>query len=82
MKEIIEMIQYYFPQTPDAFKDAFGIQPLAQGKLVEGFNENVAKRFGVGAVKGLIHTKVGDGPRKREESESLLGANGMPKSLM
>jgi len=82
MKEIIELIQYYFPQSPDAFKDVFGIQPLAQGKLVEGFNENVAKRFGVGAVKGLIHTKVGDGPRKLEESESLLAANGMPKTLM
>lgn len=79
MKEIIELIQYYFPQTPDSFKDVFGIQPHAQGKLVEGFNENVAKRFGVGAVKGLIHTKVGDGPRKLGDSESLLAANGLPK---
>lgn len=82
MKAIIELIQYYFPQTPDSFKDVFGIQPYAQGKLVEGFNENVAKRFGVGAVKGLIHTRVGDGPRKLGDSESLLAANGLPHSLM
>jgi len=83
MKEITELITYYFPQTPDSFKDVFGLfaGSSLQGKLVEGFNENVAKRFEVGAVKGLIHTNVSDGPRKLGDEEALLGANGSPKTL-
>ncbi|KAF8624633.1 hypothetical protein AX15_005787 [Amanita polypyramis BW_CC] len=84
LKEIIELIHYYFPQTPESFQDVFGVfsgqQP--QGRAVDGFNVNVAKQFGVGAVKGLIHTKVGDGPRKLADSEALLGANGLPKALV
>ncbi|KAF9010748.1 Diphosphomevalonate decarboxylase [Cyathus striatus] len=70
IKEIIELIAGYFPQAPGSFKDPFGLfaQGL-QGKLPEGFNENVAKRWEVGAVKGLIHTRVGDGPRKLGQEE-------------
>lgn len=83
MKEIISLITYYFPQTTDSFKDVFGLfsGTGAEGRLVDGFNENVAKKFGVGAVKGLIHTNVGDGPRKLGEGEALLGDNGLPKEL-
>jgi diphosphomevalonate decarboxylase len=83
MKEIIELITYYFPQTPDSFRDVFGLfaGSSLQGRLVEGFNDNVANRFEVGAVKGLIHTNVADGPRKLGDEETLLGANGLPKTL-
>ncbi|KAG8214211.1 GHMP kinase, partial [Butyriboletus roseoflavus] len=42
---------------------------------------NAAKRFGTGAVKTLIHTCVGDGPRVRGDEESLLGSDGLPKTL-
>ncbi|KAH8828379.1 GHMP kinase [Flagelloscypha sp. PMI_526] len=82
VQEIIEMILKYFPQK-DAFKDVFGVfagEPV--GKVVEGFNEAVTKPFPVGAVKGLIHTSVGDGPRKLNDAqEGLLGENGLPKTL-
>ncbi|KAF8445003.1 Diphosphomevalonate decarboxylase [Boletus edulis BED1] len=81
MKEIIELIVSYFPQ--ESFNDPFqlfGSAPV-QGRLMDGFNEGVSKRFAIGAVKTLIHTCVGDGPRVRGDAESLLGHDGLPKSL-
>ncbi|CDO69145.1 hypothetical protein BN946_scf185042.g47 [Trametes cinnabarina] len=82
IKEIVELIVKYFPQA-DAFKDPFGVfdGKGVTGKVVEGFNEAVAKPFGVGAVKNLIHTRVGDGPRTLGAEESLLGENGLPKRI-
>ncbi|KDQ55805.1 hypothetical protein JAAARDRAFT_195621 [Jaapia argillacea MUCL 33604] len=81
LKEIVELIVHYFPQA-DGFKDAFGLfgSGGAKGKVVEGFNEGVAKKWGVGAVKGLIHTRVGDGPRVLGAEEGLLGLEGFPKT--
>ena len=81
LKEIVELIVKYFPQA-DAFKDPFGLFGAAgvQGKVVPGFNEAVAKPFGVGAVKGLIHTRVGDGPRTLGAEEALLGPDGLPST--
>lgn len=82
LKEIIELIHDYFPQS-ETFKDPFGLFGSAgvKSKVVEGFNTQVAKKFEVGAVKGLIHTRVGDGPRKLGEEETLLGAEGIPTYL-
>ncbi|KAK7048368.1 Diphosphomevalonate decarboxylase [Favolaschia claudopus] len=80
MKEIISMIVRYFPQQ-DPFKDPFSLFGGAgpsSGALVSGFNENVAKVWEAGAVKGLIHTRVGGGPRVLGSEESLLGDNGLP----
>ena len=82
VKEIVQLVVSYFPQK-EQFKDVFGLfsgsQP--QPALPSGFNESVAKKFEVGAVKGLIHTRIGDGPRKLGDEESLLGAEGVPKTL-
>jgi diphosphomevalonate decarboxylase len=83
IREIADMIVTYFPQT-EKFKDPFGLYVgsyMGEGKLVEGFNEAVAKKFAVGSVKSLIHTRVGDGPRVLGSEQSLLGSDGMPKSL-
>ncbi len=82
VKEIVQMIVKYFPQK-DAFKDVFGLfgTESVQGAVIKGFNEAVAKPFEVGAVKGLIHTRVGDGPRILSAEESLLGPDGLPKTL-
>ena len=70
----------YFPQA-ETFKDPFGLFGAAgvQGKVVEGFNEAVVKPFPVGAVKGYIHSRVGDGPMTLGEEEALLGLDGLPK---
>lgn len=83
LKEIISMIIKYFPQS-EPFKDPFalfGAQGVGAGAVVEGFNTAVAQPFPVGAVKGLIHTKVGDGPRVLDAGESLLAETGLPKIL-
>jgi diphosphomevalonate decarboxylase len=83
VKEIIQMIVKYFPQQEGSFKDVANIFGGAkiQGAVVPGFNEAVAKPFEIGAVKGLIHTRVGDGPRELGKEEALLGDDGFPKNL-
>lgn len=87
VKEIIELIVKYFPQREGSFKDVFGLfngvdVARISGKTVPGFNNAVAKEFDVGAVKALIHTKVGDGPRALGHEETLLGGGGLPKTLV
>jgi len=79
VKDIIELIVKYFPQA-DQFKDPFGLfgKDGVQGGVVDGFNTAVAKPFDVGAVKNLIHTHVGDGPRVLGAEEGLLGVEGLP----
>jgi diphosphomevalonate decarboxylase len=82
VKEIVELIVKYFPQA-DAFKDPFNLfsgHGTGSGALPEGFNAAVTKPFSVGSVKGLIHTRVGDGPRVLGASEALLGPDGLPKA--
>jgi diphosphomevalonate decarboxylase len=89
VKEIASLILAYFPQQPGEFKDIFGLfgeqgarDVNAFAEVPDGFNKAVAKRFDVGAVKGLIHTRVGDGPRKLSDKESLLGVDGFPTTLL
>jgi diphosphomevalonate decarboxylase len=77
VREIAQLILYYFPQ---AEKVVIGGQEV-QAALPEGFNEAVAKQWEVGSVKGLIHTRVGDGPRVLSDSEALLDSQGLPKTL-
>lgn len=80
VKEIVELLLRYFPQS-QPFPDPFGLDVDNQGKLPDGFNEKVAKAFPVASVKGFIHTRVGDGPRKLDASEALLGSDGLPTYL-
>jgi diphosphomevalonate decarboxylase len=83
MREIVELVSAFFPQA-GAFRDPFGLFSalgVGAGRVPDGFNARVAQKFDVGAVKGLIHTRVGDGPRRLGDEEALLGANGMPKTL-
>lgn len=79
VKEIVELIVKFFPQSGQ-FRDPFGLfgKDGVQGNVVEGFNTAVAKSFGIGAVKDLIHTRVGDGPRVLAPGEDLLGVEGLP----
>jgi len=83
MKEIIELIVAYFPQEENSFKDVFDLFGGSQlrGQVPTGFDEKVARLHGVGVVKGLIHTRIGDGPRKLGEEEALLNAEGFPQKL-
>ncbi|KAF7299019.1 Diphosphomevalonate decarboxylase [Mycena indigotica] len=83
IKEIISLIAHFFPQQ-ETFKDPFGLfgpNGIGTGSFAAGFNVNVAKTWETGAVKSLIHTKVGDGPRVLGQADSVLGQDGLPKSL-
>jgi len=82
MEEIVQLILAYFPQA-QPFKDVFGLFAGGgpTGQIPAGFNGAVAKKFDVGAVKGLIHTRIGDGPRTLGAEEALLNADGLPITL-
>ena len=87
MPTIINLVNRYFPQETD-FKDPLGSLKDSSkngkdGAELTGFNAGVIREGGweKGAVKSLIHTRVGDGPRKLGDEESLLGQDGMPKHL-
>ncbi|EDR15343.1 uncharacterized protein LACBIDRAFT_228351 [Laccaria bicolor S238N-H82] len=73
IKEIIQLIVSFFPQREGTFKDNLGV--FAQGAEV---NAQAAVPAG---FNGLIHTRVGDGPRALGEEEALLGPEGTPKTL-
>ncbi|WOO77692.1 Diphosphomevalonate decarboxylase [Vanrija pseudolonga] len=77
---VVAAVNKYFPQA-EAFPDPFKVGTAAA--LPAGFNEAVVPAGGwpKGAVKQLIHTKVGDGPRRLGPEESLLGPDGIPKTL-
>ncbi|KZT58859.1 mevalonate pyrophosphate decarboxylase [Calocera cornea HHB12733] len=84
VKDIVNMVMHYFPQAEpfkDTYKVFYGKDTPGQMPLPKEFNEAVAKRWEVGAVRGLIHTKVGPGPRVLDVEQSLLTPEGMPKSL-
>ncbi|GMK55040.1 hypothetical protein CspeluHIS016_0200960 [Cutaneotrichosporon spelunceum] len=79
MPVVIAAVNKYFPQAGE-FADPF--QMGTGAPLPAGFNENVVGGgWEKGAVKQLIHTQVGDGPRHLADSESLLDAQGVPKTL-
>ncbi|KAK8858475.1 diphosphomevalonate decarboxylase [Kwoniella newhampshirensis] len=79
MPVIIGAVNRFFP-TNEEFEDPFKTQTK---DLPEGFDVRVVREGGweKGAVKGLIHTRVGDGPRTLGEEESLLNDQGVPKTL-
>lgn len=79
MATVISLIERYFPQELP-FPNPFEMECTTA--LPEGFNDRVLPSGGweKGAVKNLIHTRVGDGPRRLSDEESLLGFDGQPKS--
>lgn len=85
MQMIVAAVSRFFPQAEE-FGDPFGLfasKKKEEVQLVEGFESGVIRQGGweKGAVKSLIHTRVGDGPRKLGQEASLLGEDGMPKTL-
>ncbi|KAJ3823198.1 diphosphomevalonate decarboxylase [Lentinula raphanica] len=88
---IVNLILRYFPLEQGTFQDKSNVlggkdASVVGGRVPEGFDEGVVSgggdegRFGVGTLKGLIHTRIGDGPRMLGKEKSLLGEDGMPKS--
>ena len=81
MATVIAAVTRFFP-IGEPFVDPFGM--MKQGSVMpEGFNAGVVVAGGweKGAVKSLLHTRVGDGPRRLQADESLLGEDGMPRSM-
>ncbi|BGP09106.1 Diphosphomevalonate decarboxylase [Rhodotorula toruloides] len=81
VKQVLELVLRYFPQTAESFPDPFNVGAKPAQDVPQGFNKAVIPEHEVGAVARIIHTKVGDGPRVLAKEESLLNAEGMPKSL-
>jgi len=86
VKDIVNMILRYFPQEGEQqFKDTYKVfyskDVPGQMPLPKHFNEGVAKVWEKGAVRGIIHTKVGPGPRVLGTEMSLLTPEGLPKEL-
>lgn len=83
MKDIVNMIATYFPLS-SPFKDNFTVfRPgdlVGEMSLASGFNSEVVTKFEVGALKDLIHTKIGEGPRVLGSAHTLLDEIGMPKA--
>lgn len=82
MAKIVGAVQKYFP-TEAEFPDPFGL--FKDGKEageIKGFNKGWSTAWEKGSVKSLIHTRVGDGPRRLVEAESLLGEDGTPKTVV
>lgn len=78
---IVQLISSYFPQS-ETFPDPFKIKnDIENSEIPKGFDGNVIVKWHKGAVKNLIHTRVGDGPRKLKVEDSLLGEDGLPKTL-
>ena len=80
VKSVLEVVLRYFPQQA-AFPDPFALKPSAAAPLPAGFNEKVIPVMSESSVSRIIHTEVGDGPRVLPSEQSLLGADGLPKSL-
>ncbi|KIM71639.1 hypothetical protein PILCRDRAFT_82589, partial [Piloderma croceum F 1598] len=83
MKEIVNMIATYFPLS-SPFKDNFTVfRPgdlVGEMPLTPGFNSEVTTKFEVGALKDLIHTKIGEGPQVLGSAHTLLDETGMTKA--
>ncbi|WVR06247.1 diphosphomevalonate decarboxylase [Kwoniella sp. DSM 27419] len=79
MPKVLAVIKKFFP-TAEEFEDPF---KTAIADLPKDFDVKVVREGGweKGAVKGLIHTRVGDGPRTLSQEESLLNDKGEPKVL-
>lgn len=83
---------YTFDAGPNAViyaleKDAKIVKDLIEhvffsgGQLPEGFDASVVAKWEAGAVKSLIPTRVGGGPRVLSAEEGLLAESGEPKTL-
>ena len=70
------MIVKHFPSDAEEFLRGEKIANLAD-------SESISMDVKKGALKYVIHTKVGDGPRVLEgEEHRLLDARGLPKNLL
>ncbi|KAI9292275.1 diphosphomevalonate decarboxylase [Neoconidiobolus thromboides FSU 785] len=88
MKELVQMISYYFPSSsPGAYfpdpSNLLGGKKVDEVKLEDLPSEvqKVIPVYPIGSVTRLIHTSLGDGPRILDNAESLLDNQGLPKGL-
>jgi len=85
MRTIVSVVSRFFP-TEEGYRDVFGLfnsERFEDMAAPDGFDQGVVREGGweKGAVKSFIHTRVGDGPRVLDASDSLLGEDGTPKVL-
>ena len=81
MPSIIKAITRFFPPATEMDDRLAVMSKVEQAGFPMMFDESKVVKWDKGAVKGLIHTKVGDGPRVLGVEEGLLNARGEPKVL-
>ncbi|ORX40198.1 GHMP kinase [Kockovaella imperatae] len=81
MPVVIKAVQRFFPPAQD-LEDRLNVMPAVEkAGFPMMFDESKVVKWEKGAVKGLIHTTVGDGPRVMAREEGLLNEVGEPKVL-
>jgi diphosphomevalonate decarboxylase len=70
--EILGLVNHYFPGV------ATSTTPVAPS---EALVKAIGMEPNAGALERIIHTRPGPGPQILDASESLIGENGLPKSL-
>jgi diphosphomevalonate decarboxylase len=80
MPEIISLMAHYFPPALE-FDDPFKLAAKPAPSARDGFKHGVSAVWEQGKVARFIHTRIGDGPRVLGADESLLTAEGLPKTL-
>ena len=80
MPTVIKAVQRFFPPEED-FNDRLGVQSkVEKADFPMMFDESKIVKWDKGAVKSLIHTRVGDGPRRLGNEDGLLSDQGTPKT--
>lgn len=77
---VIYALKENMPVIRSVIDHLFSAQPTATS-LPQGF-EDIKIQKTSGGVSRLIHTRVGDGPRVLDSTESLIDASGLPKKLV
>ena len=78
--EVIRLITRNFPPEFE-FIDNQGVLDGSNSSLPPGFDDKAVGSWPRGSVKSIIHTTVGDGPLVCSQEHSLLGSDGVPKSI-
>lgn len=83
VNKFLSYLNAFFPNDGAIGTEYFRGIPVQVNTLNDSELESVGANTPItkGAFKYIIHTRVGEGPQRLDDSESLLDTNGLPKKL-